>query len=188
MQHAADLVQLSSIPEVNPAMDGKMIECIQVDAERHLQQGTLCTVVTSRFSDGSYLNKVELQNGCLALGHHSVFIPSTIHGSNLDSDGKLHMERLKQNLESAMDVYINTVSGSLCFGTEILLVKGAVGEENRIYNERCTNFRTFLLGPKKKLEVLRRSHPEDFKYFSKIWEAHGYWVAIKLHFYDFAML
>ena len=96
---------------------------------------------------------------------------STIHGSNLDSDGKLDMERLKQNLESATDVYINTVSGSPCFGTEILLVKGAVGEESRMYHERRTNLLTFLRGPKKKLEVLRRSNPEDFKYFSKagIW-------------------
>ena len=188
-QHAADLVKLSSIPEVKPAMHGKMIECIRVDgsvdegpshhevqfhwAERHLQQGTLCTVVTSRFSGGSYLNKVELQNGCLALGHSNVFIPSTIHGSNLDSDGKLDMERLKQNLESATDVYINTVSGSPCFGTEIFLVKGAVGEESRMYHERRPNLLTFLRGPKKKLEVLRRSHPDDFEYFSKIWELRG---------------
>ena len=181
-QHAADLEMLSSIEEVKPALHEKNIECIRVDGsvdegpshqevqfnwtERHLQQGTLCTVVTARFSGGSYLNKVELQNGCLALGHSNVFIPSTINGSNLDSNEKLDHEKLKQNLDTATDVYINTVSGSPCFGTNIILVKGAAG---RAYHERRSNLLTFLQGSKKQVEILKRTHPEDFEEFSKIW-------------------
>ena len=82
-------------------------------------------IVTSRYSGGSYLNKVELQNRCLALGHSNVFIPSTIQGSNMDADGKLCYEKLKKNMDAAADVYINTVSGTPCFGTQIHLVKGA---------------------------------------------------------------
>ena len=34
--------------------------------------------VTSRCSGNSFLNRVELQNGCLALGHANLFILSTI--------------------------------------------------------------------------------------------------------------
>ena len=41
-------------------------------------------------SGGFYLNRVELQNGCLALGHANLFIPSTLGGSCVDSaTGKL---------------------------------------------------------------------------------------------------
>ncbi len=117
--------------------DGKKVECIRVDdtmdespslqevqfqwTARHLQQGLLCTVVSARYGGGSYLNKVELQNGCLALGHSNLFIPSTIHGSNLDDDGKLCEEKLKKNLNVATEVYISTVSGTPCFGTKFTL-------------------------------------------------------------------
>ena len=124
-QHSADLKMLASFVEVKPLMEGKMIECVRVDGamdenpslvevqfqwtERHLQQGTLCIMVSARYSGGSYLNKVELQNGCLAIGHSNLFVPSTIHGSNMDADGKLCEEMLKKNLDTATDVYINTV-------------------------------------------------------------------------------
>ena len=55
---------------------------------------------TARFAGGSYLNKVEQQNGCLALGHSNLYIPSTINGSNF-VDGELDNEKLHQNLETA---------------------------------------------------------------------------------------
>ena len=88
-------------------MEGKKIKFIPVDGamnenpslvevqfqwtERHLQQRT-CTMVSARYSGGSYLNKVELQNRCLVIGHSNLFVPSTIHGSNMDADGKLNEE------------------------------------------------------------------------------------------------
>ncbi len=116
-QHSADLKMVASLPEYKSLFDGKKVECIRVDGtmdespslqevqfqwtERHLQQGYLLTVVSARYSGGSYLNKVELQNGCLALGHSNLFIPSTIHGSNVDDDGKLCEEKLKKNLNAA---------------------------------------------------------------------------------------
>ena len=46
-----------------------------------LQRPTVVTLVTSRNSDASYLNRVELQNGCLALAHANLFIPSNVHGT-----------------------------------------------------------------------------------------------------------
>jgi hypothetical protein len=70
-QHAADLNSLASFVEVKPLMEGRKIECICVDGamdenpslaevqfhwtERHQQQGTICTMVSARYSSGSYL-------------------------------------------------------------------------------------------------------------------------------------
>ena len=48
--------------------------------EKHIQEAHTCTVVTSRHSGGSYLNLMELMNGCLAVAHSNCFIPSTLGG------------------------------------------------------------------------------------------------------------
>ncbi len=103
VQHASDLELLESKEElqcafVNPVSGlPKPVECIRVDGAsdegpsheevqfcwtaRHLSKGKLATLVTTRNSGSSYLNRVELQNGCLSLGHANTVIPSTIAGS-----------------------------------------------------------------------------------------------------------
>ena len=55
--------------------------------ERHISKPTRVTFVTTWCSGDSYLNRTELQNGCLSRGHSNLFIPSTLHGSSLASDG-----------------------------------------------------------------------------------------------------
>ena len=102
-QHHADLEMLCHTSELQSAFTNpssghhKRIECNRVDgasdeepghdevrfwwAARHLSHGKLVTLVSSRSSGSSYLNRVELQNGCLALGHNNLFIPSTLAGS-----------------------------------------------------------------------------------------------------------
>ena len=195
-QHSADLKKLGSFIEVKPLLEGKKIECIRVDGamdenpslaevqfqwtERHLQQGTLCTMVSARYSGGSYLNKVELQNGCLAIGHSNLFVPSTIHGSNMDADGKLCHDMLKKNLNAATDVYINTVNGAPCFGTQIHLVKGATDNVSDMYQERRPRLLTFLRGSKKEIKRLQQSHPDDYSYFSKIWKVRERHMVVEL--------
>ena len=48
-------------------------------------------LVTTRSSGSSYLNKVELQNGCLAKAHS---IPSTLGGSCFDIEtGKIDRDK-----------------------------------------------------------------------------------------------
>ena len=86
---------------VNPVIgEQKMIECIRVDGasdegpsheevqfywtECHLERNLYATIVIVRCSGSNYLNRVELQNDCLALGHANLFIPSTLSGSNVD--------------------------------------------------------------------------------------------------------
>ena len=76
--------------------ENKEIDCIRVDGatdegpshelvqywwtEWYLHIEKVATLVTSRSSGSSYLNRVELQNGCLSLGHSNTFIPSTLGG------------------------------------------------------------------------------------------------------------
>ncbi|CAH3158015.1 unnamed protein product [Porites lobata] len=81
-QHLSDLTMLQ---QTNPSFKeslAKDIECIRVDGasdegpgheevqfywtERHLSMSKACTIVTTRHSGGSYLNKVELLNGCIS--------------------------------------------------------------------------------------------------------------------------
>ena len=69
----------------------------------HLKAQTVVTMITTRNSSASYKNRVELQNGCLALGHANLFIPSTLNGSCLKDDGKVKETKLKENLSSAID-------------------------------------------------------------------------------------
>ena len=184
-QHAADLEILEKFEETCFPIS-KSIECVRVDGatdegpshlevqfmwtERHINHSKLCTLVTTRFAGGSYLNKVELQNGCLALGHSNLFIPSTINGSNFDSNRKLDTTKLKQNLEAAIDVYISAVNGSPCGGKPIHLVKGAQDELAKKYQERRQRLIIFLRGTKKKKMKLKADYPDEYKYFSQVLE------------------
>ena len=96
-QHATDLELYETKEELQPVFVNlqtdlsKFIECVRVDgaadegpsheevqfwwSARHLSRGRVVTLVTTRSSGSSYLNRVELQNGCLSLGHANTFIP-----------------------------------------------------------------------------------------------------------------
>ena len=88
----------------------------------------------------------------------------------MDADGKLCCEKLKKNMDAAADVYINTLSGTPCFDTQIHLVKGDADEVSELYCDRRSKLPAFLRGSKKAKENLRLSYPQDFQYFSEIWE------------------
>ena len=93
-QHAADMRMLENTPEFSEHLKDKEFDCICVDGacnenpagveaqflwtEKHVTNSKTCTIVTTRHSGGSYLNRVELKNGCLALAHrHLMGITST---------------------------------------------------------------------------------------------------------------
>lgn len=86
--------------------------------EKHIKDAHTCTVVTTRHSGGSYLNLVELMNGCLALAHNNCFIPSTL-GGPVHGENGVDTEQLKRNLDLAADVYISRVDGAPCCNTKI---------------------------------------------------------------------
>ena len=133
-QHATDIEFLENTQQLQSvfvnAITGrpKSIECIRVDGAadegpaheevqfwwtaRHISKSRQVTLVTTRSSGSSYLNRVELQNGCLSLGHANTFIPSTLTGSCEDPlTGAIDDEKLRKNLDLAMDVYISRVNG-----------------------------------------------------------------------------
>ena len=91
---------------INPITSSeKSIDCIRVDGagdegpshhevqfywtEWHIQRRKVASLVTARNSGASYMNRVELQNGCLTRAHSSIFIPSTLHGSCMKEGGKV---------------------------------------------------------------------------------------------------
>ena len=187
-QHTSDLKMLSEQVELREAFINpethhpKNIECIRVDgatdegpshdevrflwAARHLKEAKLVTLVSSRSSGSSYLNRVELQNGCLALGHSNLFIPSTLNGTNFSLEsGQVDMERVKQNLEMATDVYIKRVNKSPCGETVIHLFKGSDSSE---YQKMRAPLNEFLKGSKKKREKFKRDHPNLYSYVREV--------------------
>ena len=189
-QHACDLQMLQHTTEfssmfVNPVTgEQKMIECIRVDGasdegpsheevqfywtERHLERNLYATIVSARCSGSSYLNRVELQNGCLALGHANLFIPSTLSGSNMDPrTGRVNLEQYKKNMDLATEVYINRVNDSPCGGTAIKLYKGADSSDHQ---KRRPLLLKFLKGSKQDKRHLEQEHKQLYDYFCKIWK------------------
>lgn len=81
--HAVDLLMVENHDDISNLIKNKEFDCICVDGahdespagletqflwtERHINSAKTCTIVSTRHSGGSYLNRVELQNGCLAL-------------------------------------------------------------------------------------------------------------------------
>lgn len=78
----------------------------------------LATLVTTRSSGSSFLNRVELQNGCLSRGHSNLFIPSTLSGSCI-VDGRIDNDILCKNLDLAIDTYISFANKAPCGNTVI---------------------------------------------------------------------
>ena len=156
---------LATKEELKPAFfnsqsgEFKEVEFIRVDGEHdegpvhcetqywltvhHLKTKTAATMVTTRNSGASYRNCVELQNGCLALAHANLFIPSTLNGSCISDSGKVDQSKLKENLSSAIDVYVNRVDGAPCASTEIRVYRGA---DSQVYQNENTFVKMYLKG------------------------------------------
>ena len=187
-QHFADMLMIEENEEIKPAFFNpltgkeKEIECVRVDGggdegpvheevqfwwtKRHLIKGTKATMVSTRSSGSSYKNRVELQNGCLALGHANLFIPSTLNGSCMDS-GKVKEDILCKNLDAAIDVYISRVDKAPCARTVIHLMKGAKCDD--VQKERETVM-TFLKGKKEEKENVKSTHPDLYQQIESIWQ------------------
>ena len=185
-QHFSDINMLSKQEVLRNAFYNtetgkpKLIDCIRVDGAGdegpgheevqyywtrwHLEQEKLVTLVTTRSSGSSYMNRVELQNGCLTRAHSSLFIPSTIHGSCIAESGKVDEEILRRNLDTAIDIYIDRCDGCSCGRTQIHLFKGTSSDQ-----QEREKLRIFLKGPKKERERLQKEDPQLFSHFNDVW-------------------
>ena len=65
--------------------------------ERHWKKAKLLTMVTTRCSGDSYLNRVELQNGHLSRAHSNLFLPSN-YSSAIDKNGKIQRKAFANGL------------------------------------------------------------------------------------------
>ena len=187
-QHAADLTMLEEIPDLAPVFrkengNVKDIECIRVDGasdegpshvevqflwtERHYLRPTKVTLVTTRSSGDSFLNRVELQNGCLARGHSNFFIPSTLCGVPYNEAGEYDESKHRENMEAALKQYIERVDQTPCMRTCISLHRGVTG--NDIVNRR-PQLLVFLKGNATDKEKLKKESPEQYHYFNKVWK------------------
>ena len=135
--------------------------------QRHIAKERLATLVTTRSSGSSYLNRVELQNGCLSLGHANTFILSTLGGSCMNPDtGAVDEESLQRNLNLAISAYISRVDGCPCGNTAIHLYRGADTSE-QIRNR--AHLLTFLKGSNVAKEQFRQEHPQLYAEFQNVW-------------------
>ena len=187
-QHAADLDMLQNLEALKPVFfqdSGKVkdIECIRVDGasdegpshaevqflwtERHLNLPTKITLVTTRSSGDSFLNRVELQNGCLSRGHANLFIPSTVCGEPYDEEGQFDEAKHHANMEAALNQYIERVDGTPCMGTTIKLYRGSSGHD---FLDRRSRLLVFLKGGVREKEKLKRENPQEYKYFERVWK------------------
>ena len=158
-------------------MKDKAVDCIRVGGagdegpshhevqfhwtERNFLLGKKATIVTARHSGGLYLNRVEMQNGCLAIAHSNLFTPSTLTGPNITGQG-LDYNRLATNLHVAIDVYINRVNGAPCGESEIALYKGAIDDHAKRLQDRRHELLIFLKGSKKMKSTLKKTKPNDY--------------------------
>ena len=184
-QHAVDLELLEENEDLTVLFSDKQIDCIRVDGatdegpaheevqywwtKRHLMKEKILTLVTARSAGSSYLNRVELQNGCLSRGHANTFIPSTIAGSctNIET-GEVDPLKLKENMNLAIDAYIERVNGCPCGETQIKLFKGKI-MCSQIKTER-EQLLVYLKGSKVQKRESRRKHPDLFQLFDEVWE------------------
>ena len=82
----------------------------------HLAKEKIVTFFTSRSSGSSYLNRVELQNGCLNLGHPHLKDPEI---------GVADSTKLKENLDVAIDTCISGIDERSCGNTTVQLYKSS---------------------------------------------------------------
>lgn len=126
-------------------------------------------ILASSHSSGlSYLNKVDLQSGCLALGHASLFIPYTLGGPLFNPDiGEVNKDRLRNNMELATSVYIDHVNHSPCGNTVIHLYQGADSSSTQQEREHLM---VFLKGSRKNKEKLEERESTLFSYLKTVWK------------------
>ena len=191
-QHSVGLQMLEKQLELQPAFVNpltnvtKAVDAIRVDGasdegpthdevqyywtEGHLRNKA-ATLLTNRSSGSSFLNRVELQNGCLSLGHSNTFIPSTLAGActNPITDA-IDKEKLKENMSLVVDAYISHKPcewhGCPCGDTEIQLYHGPDSSEQQVVREKLL---VFLKGSNKNKEALRRQDPTLYAHFQLIW-------------------
>lgn len=183
-QHLSDLYSLKEKPEMDSCFQGKRIDCIRVDGggdegpghvevqfrwtEWHLKEQKELTLVTTRSSGSSCHNLVELQNGVVGRAHANLFIPSTLCGQ-AETEAGVSQEKLQENMEAALQVYLDRVN-NIPFGpTVIKMYRGATDARASKMKDEREDLLVFLRGNKCDKVELKKKKPEMYRYFESIW-------------------
>lgn len=207
-QHYADLNMLESKEELKAAFynhetgSPKAIDCVRVDGaadegpshhevqfywcQRHILKNKFATLVTTRCSGASYLNRVELQNGCLSRGHAATFIPSTLAGSCINPNtGSIDQDKLCENMNLAIEAYISRVDKAPCGDTVINLYRGAESTEEQDIRKKLL---IFLKGSNTKKRDLASQDPTLYANFQLVWRVRKNHMVCGLPSYVFFLL
>ena len=184
-QHLSDLSSLKEKPELSSCFERKRIDCIRVDGggdenpghmevqfirwtEWHLKEQKEFTLVTTRCSGSSCFNLVELQNDVVGRAHANLFIPSTLCGQS-ESEKGVSQEKLQENMEAALQVYLDRVN-DISFGSTITkMYRGTTDQRALQMKEERKDLLVFLRGKKVEKTELERTKPERYRYFKDIW-------------------
>ena len=184
-QHLADLYCLKEKAEMDVCFEGKNIDCIRVDGgadegpshvevqfrwtEWHLKEGRELTLVTTRNSGASCYNLVELQNGVVGRAHANLFIPSTLCGSAETETGGVSQDRLHENMEAALQVYLDRVN-DIPFGSSVIkMYRGATDKHATELKDQRQNLLVYLRGTKAAKAELKKKEPNQYHYFEQVW-------------------
>ena len=80
--------------------------------------------------------------------------------------GNFSMEKFKDNIKTAINVYKERVDGTKAMETEISLYPGI---EDSMYHRRRQDLLVYLTGTKSAKNELKHDKPKLWKYFEKIW-------------------
>ena len=179
-QHMADLCLLEHQNELRPVFFNqqtempKSVEWIRVDgvsdelpSHEEVQywwtekKESLAMLVITQSSSCSYFNRVELQNGCLGLGHAHTFISSTLGGNQ--QTGEIDDEKLRRNMDLAIEVSrVDKCPADTC----IHLYRWA---DASVHVETCDSLLTFLKGSKTAKDTLHWEKPNLYARFQLMW-------------------
>ena len=107
--------------------------------KRRIKHCQLSAMLTTKIAGGSYLNKVELQNGRLALGHSNIYTTPTTYGTNF-TNRKLEEAKLHQNIKVSIRVYTSQINGVSCGSKPIHLTRGSNDELSKRQLEMLGNY------------------------------------------------
>ena len=165
-------------------VQGKTIDCIRDDGgadegpshlevqfrwiEWHLIEEKELTLVTTRNSGASCFNFVELQNGIVGRAHANLFIPSTLCGSAETQSGRISQERFQENMEAALQVYLDRVN-EIPFGSSVIkMYRGATDQRAAQMKQERTDLLVFPRGTKSAKKELKEK-PNHYHHFEEIW-------------------
>ena len=81
--------------------------------------------------------------------------------------GTIDAEKLKSNMNLAIDAYISRVDGCPCGSTKIHLFRGPEASEEQVVRSKLL---IFLKGSKKQKQELKDTEPTLFEYFQNVWK------------------